>query len=173
VAFTQTNTDRQAQRLAQVFGDGGYKIETSRAMVEPYVGIASISATTGAFTETGGTTALSGGSRTDTQTYSTVGMRASLAPMSLDESLGAITPHVDMGWQHAFNTFRPGQVETIASLSQSFTVLGAPLSRDAAAVRAGLDMVITPEATVSLDYDGSFASRVQNNAVRGALTWRF
>jgi len=172
-AFTQTNTDRQNQRLAQVFGDAGYKFETSRAMVEPYVGIASISARTGAFAETGGSTALSGGSRTDTQTYSTVGMRASLAPMSLGESVGAITPHVDMGWQHAFKTFRPGQVETIAGLSQSFTVLGAPLASDAAAVRAGFDIALTPEAVLSLDYDGSFASRVQNNAVRGSLAWRF
>ena len=93
--------------------------------------------------------------------------------MSLDPSLGAITPHVDMGWQHAFKTLRPGQIATIASLSQSFTVLGVPLARDAAAVRAGFDLAITPEAVLSLDYDGSFANRVQNNAIRGTLQWKF
>ncbi len=169
-AFSQINTDRQDQRVTQVFGDAGYKIETDQAMVEPYIDIASISATTGGFAETGGNTALSGGSRTETQTYGTLGMRASLAPM---ESVGNISPHVDMGWQRAFSTFRPGQVETIAGLSQSFVVLGAPLAKDAAAVRAGFDVAITPEATVSLDYDGSFASRVQNNAVRASLSWRF
>ncbi len=95
--------------------------------------------------------------------------------MSLDRSLGAITPHVNMGWQHAFNTFRPGQVETIASLSQSFTVLGAPLSRkDAAAVRAGLDVVIAPEGP-PCRWTMTAASQAASRTMRcaAALMWRF
>jgi uncharacterized protein with beta-barrel porin domain len=78
-----------------------------------------------------------------------------------------------MGWQHAFNNFLPGQVLTFQSLAESFTVAGVPLASDAAAVRTGFDVAIARGATLSLDYDGSFSSRVQNNAIRGTLAWKF
>lgn len=52
-------------------------------------------------------------------------------------------------------------------------MLGAPLARDAAAVRAGFAFTISPDASLSLDYDGSVAGRVQNNAIRGGLDWKF
>jgi uncharacterized protein with beta-barrel porin domain len=78
-----------------------------------------------------------------------------------------------MGWQYGFNTLRPGQTLAFQTLSQSFTVLGVPLSRNAAATRAGFDIPLAPQAMVSLDYDGSFAGRVQNNAIRGSLAWKF
>jgi hypothetical protein len=66
---------------------------------------------------------------------------------------------------------RPGgnHRRPVAELHRS----GRALASDAAAVRAGFDIALTPEAVLSLDYDGSFASRVQNNAVRGSLAWRF
>jgi fibronectin-binding autotransporter adhesin len=172
-SFSQSDANSQSQRVAQIFGDAGYKIVTAQATLEPYLNIASVSAMTGGFAESGGSTALSGGSKTDTETYETLGMRASLAGMTLDDRVGLLSPHIDMGWQHAFNVFQPAQILTFQSLAQNFTVLGVPLSRDAAAVRAGADLVIGPDATLSLDYDGSFASRVQNNAIRGTLAWRF
>jgi hypothetical protein len=127
-------------------------------------------AQTGAFAETGGTTALSGGSATDNQIYSTLGMRAAFAPIV---SVASIVPHIDLGWQHGFNILRPGQTVTLQSLSQSFAVLGVPLAPDAAAARVGFDIALAPHASLSLDYDGSFANRVQNNAIRGGLEWKF
>jgi uncharacterized protein with beta-barrel porin domain len=87
--------------------------------------------------------------------------------------MGDLVPHIDLGWQHALGSFRPGQTQTLQSLSQSFAVLGAPLAQDAAAVRAGFSVTLSPDATLSVDYDGSFADRVQNNAVRGMLAWKF
>jgi autotransporter-associated beta strand protein len=169
-ALAQTDSDSQNLRTSQVFAEGGYRLQTALATVEPYLGIAGIWAKTGAFAETGGTSALSGGAVTDQQTYSTLGLRAALAPV---QSLYGLTPHVDMGWQYGFNTLRPGQTLAFQTLSQSFTVLGVPLSRNAAATRAGFDIPLAPQAMVSLDYDGSFAGRVQNNAIRGSLAWKF
>lgn len=172
-ALAQTSTNSQDQQTGQLFADIGYKFAMPGATVEPYAGIASISATSGAFAENGGSAALSGREKTDTQTYSTLGLRAALAPMQPYDSVGPLTPHIDLGWQHAFKTVLPSQVITFQSLAQSFSVMGAPLASNAAAVRVGFDLAIRPQAILSLDYDGSFASRVQNNAIRGSFAWHF
>jgi uncharacterized protein with beta-barrel porin domain len=37
----------------------------------------------------------------------------------------------------------------------------------------GFAVAIAPQANLSLDYDGSFSGRVQNNAIRGGLEWTF
>ncbi len=47
------DSDSQSQRGAQIFATGGWKLATDQAMVEPYVGIAAISATSGAFVRDG------------------------------------------------------------------------------------------------------------------------
>jgi hypothetical protein len=96
-AYAQTDSGRQDQRTSQVFGEFGYHIGGTPMV--PYVDVASISATTGAFAETGGSAALTGAQKTDTQTYSTVGLRVAL-PMDW------VTPRFDIGWQHGFNRCR-------------------------------------------------------------------
>ena len=169
-ALAQTNTNRQDQETRQVFAEAGYRAFNGPVSLEPYVGIAAISARTGAFTEAGGTSALSGGDTTETQTYSTLGLRAAMAPM---EDLAGLAPHIDLGWQHGFNTLRPNQRLGLQTLGQLFAVQGVSLARDAAAARFGFDFAIAPDAKISIDYDGSFAGRVQNNAVRGGLEWKF
>jgi uncharacterized protein with beta-barrel porin domain len=96
-------------------------------------------------------------------------MRAALAGMTLDDSIGLVTPHVDLGWQHPFDAFLTGQVLTFQSLAQIFTILGLPLTSDAAVVRTGFDLAIAREAMPSLDYDASLSSRIQHNAIRRLL----
>ena len=169
-ALAQTNTNTQDQQTSQIFAEGGYRFGTALATVEPYVGIASIWAQTGAFAEAGGTSALSGASRLDSQAYGTLGIRAAFAPIV---SLDGLVPRIDLGWQHGFSTLQPAQTLAFQSLGQSFTVMGVTLAPDAAVARIGFDITVSPEATLSLDYDGSFSSRVQNNAVRGSFAWRF
>ena len=165
--FNQTDSNNQSQRIAQVFADAGYKFITDTGVIEPYAGFADISATTGGFAETGGNTALSGVSNTDSQAYSMLGARFTFA------NNGPVTPRFDLGWQHAFSPVQPMQALTFQSLAQSFTVAGVPLAQDATTVQAGLDYSISPEARLSLMYDGSFASKVQNNGVRASLKWQF
>ena len=52
----------------------------------------------------------------------------------------------------------------------SFTVLGVPLSTDAAAVQLGFDLAVAPDVILNAGYDGSFSSKVQNNAIRAGLS---
>jgi outer membrane autotransporter protein len=167
----QTLAGRQDQRMGQVFADAGYRIASDQWMFEPYVDIAHVEATSGSFAEQGGSAALSGASVTDGLTYDTMGLRAALAGLSL-EGIG-IAPKIDLGWRHAFDTLKPGQLVSFQDTGTSFTVLGVPLGTDAAALQLGFDVSLTPDAKLSLGYDGTFGSRAQNNAVRGAFQWSF
>ncbi len=103
--------------------------------------------------------------KTDSQTYATLGMKAALNGLSFDNGM-AITPKIDMGWQHSFRHLRPGQTVTFQNAAQSFTVLGVPLGMDAAALQLGFDLAVAPDVNLNAGYDGSFSSKVQNNALR-------
>jgi uncharacterized protein with beta-barrel porin domain len=56
---------------------------------------------------------------------------------------------------------------------RSFNILGATLGQDAAAVELGLDLKLTPQAVISLGYEGNFSGRGQSHAIRGCFDWRF
>ncbi len=170
-ALAQTNGDHQNEQVWQLYGDAGYTIAIDPAMVEPYIDIAHVSATSGRFLETGSDSALSGDAESDGETYSTIGLRAALNGVSLDGL--TVTPRVDLGWQHAFETVLPSQRLAFVSTGQGFNVLGAPLADDVAALQVGLDVTLAPDAFLSLGYDGTFSSRVQDNAIRGTLSWKF
>lgn len=154
------------QTVLQEFGDFGYKLG-SAVPLEPFVSLAHIEASSGAFAESGGVAALSGAAKSSNETYSTLGIRAAF------NLSGAFVPKFSVGWQHAFTSLAPGQIVTFQNAGTSFAVLGLPLASDAAAVQAGFDANLSPNAMISLSYDGSFAGRVENNALRGTFDWRF
>ena len=141
-------------------------------MAEPYAGVAYVSATTGAFAETGGNGALSGGSATNSQTYSSLGVRGLLGDYSIGGGV-SVTPDLDIAWQHGFNSLTPGQSLAFITAAQSFTVLGVPLDQDAAAIQAGLDFKLMPGLKASIGYDGNLGSRDQSHFVRAGLEWQF
>jgi outer membrane autotransporter protein len=82
-----------------------------------------------------------------------------------------LTLRADLAWSHAFDILTPSQNVALAT-GPGFAVLGAPLATDAAALQLGLDLVLTPEALVTLGYDGSLSNRGQSHAIRGGLNWR-
>jgi outer membrane autotransporter protein len=170
-ALSETNKASQHQRIAQVFGEAAYLFQTDAAQIQPYADIAHISAHTGAFTEKGGTSALSGAARDDDASFATLGVRISLADVKLDDT--SIVPKLGIGWQHAFNRFAPDQVLTLQNAAQDFTVQGAPLGQDSAVVQAGLGLLLSPALVLDVEYDGAFSSRSRDHGVRGTLRWSF
>jgi fibronectin-binding autotransporter adhesin len=170
-AFSETDSDHQSNMLGQVFGEVGYKIHSDVVALEPYLDLANVNARTGAFSETGGIAALDGGAKAGSENYSTLGVRATLPAISI-AGIGVV-PDFNLGWQHAFTRFVSNQTLTFASTGESFAVAGVPLDTDAAAVQAGLDFVLAPNATLDIGYDGNVSGRVQDHAVRGDLAWRF
>jgi uncharacterized protein with beta-barrel porin domain len=123
------------------------------------------------FTETGGIAALSGAPASDSETFATLGLRHTVGdPMTWGDA--SVTPHIDLGWQHALQKLTPAQSVTFQSTGQSFLVLGVPLSNDAAKVQAGIEVKEGP-ATLFLNYDGEFANRVTENGISGGIDWQF
>jgi outer membrane autotransporter protein len=163
---------RQDQETGQVFADLGYHISLRGAGLEPYAGIAHIIATGGAFSETGSVATLSGNGKSNSTTYTMLGMRANLAEMDLGSHI-ALLPRLDLGWQHALASFTPYQTVSTINAGTSFLVLGTPLGKDAAAIQAGFDLKIGPATALFVSYDGSFSPTVENHAFRGGLSWSF
>jgi subtilase-type serine protease len=154
---------------AQVFGELGYRIDLGRAALEPFAGLAYVNLRADGFTERGGAAALRGQGSDTGLGYSTLGLRAStsVALQGMDLTLrGALA------WRHAFGDTTP--LATLAFAGGSpFTVAGLPIAKNAALVEAGLDLAITPRATLGLSYTGQLASDAQDHAFKGNLAIRF
>ena len=154
---------------AQVFGELGYRIELARVAIEPFAGLAYVNLHSDGFRETGRAAALTARGDDTSVGYSTLGLRAStsLALQGKDLTLrGALA------WRHAFGDVTP--VATLAFAgSSSFTVAGIPIAKNAALVEAGLDLAISPSATLGLSYTGQLAEGAQDHAFKGNLAVRF
>jgi uncharacterized protein with beta-barrel porin domain len=48
-----------------------------------------------------------------------------------------------------------------------------PLAEDTALIEAGLDINLSPTATLGASYSGQFGDGVGDNAVKGRFTWLF
>jgi len=48
-----------------------------------------------------------------------------------------------------------------------------PLDSDAAAIQAGMTFLLAQGATFDIGYDGETSAHLQDNAVRGELSWQF
>ena len=60
-----------------------------------------------------------------------------------------------------------------ANGGQSFTVAGAPISRDAAVLGLGLNIAMSDQASMGFYYDGQFGSGNQEHNGEIAMRWRF
>ena len=48
-----------------------------------------------------------------------------------------------------------------------------PLAQDSFLLEAGLDLALSPTATLGVSYTGQFAADVTDNGVKGRFTWLF
>jgi outer membrane autotransporter protein len=167
----ETETSNRDGTTGEVFAQASYDLELSGMALAPYLGLAHVSAETGAFAESGGLAALTGTAADISQTYMTLGVRSGLFGFHLGDMAAA--PHLGVGWSHAFDAVTPGQMLTFSSTGSSFAVLGTPLGTDAATIDLGLDLAVTPQLLVSFGYDGNLSDRGQSHAVRGGLAWTF
>ncbi len=153
----------------QVFGDLGYRIDTSIASFEPFASLAYVNLNTGSFTELGGAAALHANSQNTNVTFATLGLRASTR---FEVGGMAATAHGSLGWQHAFGDTTPLSTHAFAA-SNAFTVAGGPIAQDAALVEAGFEVNLTRFATLGVFYNGRIASSSRQNGVKANLNVRF
>jgi subtilase-type serine protease len=170
--FADTATARYGAVAAQVFGEVSYGLTLGQVAAEPFGGLAFVYLHTDGFSESGGGPAALGGSGHDTDIgYSTLGGR--IATRYVQPNGMVLTPRLSAAWQHAVGAAAPGEALAFQSTAQPFTVAGLPLARDTALLESGLDLRLAPQARVGLSYSAQIGSHVQNNSVRGNLTWRF
>ena len=169
INFADATSTGYGGRTTQGFGEIGYHFAFAQGDFEPILNAAVISAHQDSFRETGGAAALTGAGRTRTVETTTLGVRAKFAPFaSVPMTLSGL-----LGWRHGFGDTRPTALLAFVAPSTSFTVNGAPVARDAAAVQALLDWRATSQLTVGVSYSGQIASKVQDHAFKANLLYKF
>jgi outer membrane autotransporter protein len=169
--FFERQTASYDADTGQIFGEVAYPTQVWGMGVEPFAGLAYVSVDADKFRERGGALAsLHGSSEEQDVGYSTVGFRAATM---MHWGAMQVMPHISAAWQHAFDDVTPGAALTFASTGISFNATGVPLAEDSALVDAGLDFALGPNTTAGVSYAGQFGDGVEDNAVKGRLTWLF
>jgi outer membrane autotransporter protein len=96
-----------------------------------------------------------------------------LAAATFDWDGAMVTPHVSAAWKHAFGDVTPEATIAFASTGIGFDLTGVPLAEDSALIDAGLDLNLSPTASLGVSYSGQLAHNLTDNAVRGRFTWLF
>ncbi|XSG82073.1 MAG: autotransporter outer membrane beta-barrel domain-containing protein [Methyloligella sp. ZOD6] len=156
---------------SQAFGELAYRVLLgSRLSAEPFSGLAYVHQETDGFTESGPVAGLtSSGSREDV-TYGSLGLRAA-ASMNLRGL--KVLPRVSVAWLHAFDDIDADLALAFASTGIGFDIAGTPIAQDSALIEAGLDLALTPRATLSIAYDGQIAADAMEHGIEGRANWTF
>jgi outer membrane autotransporter protein len=154
---------------AQIFGELGYRIDMGRASIEPFANLAYVNQHAEGFDESGGADALHVGSQDMDTGFSTLGVHGKTSFMfNGTEVLAKGT----VGWRYAVGDVKPTVSESFSGGS-SFDISGVPIARNQAVVDFGLGVHITRNATISISYNGQFASGATDQGVLGSLNIAF
>lgn len=153
----------------QAFGELSHRFDVNGTAIEPFANVAVVRLQTGRFDEHGGNAALRIGKETATTTFTTIGLRAS-APVvfgSMNARLNGTA-----GWQHAYGDTIP---TTAASFDAGtvFELAGAPIAKDTAIIKAGLDIDLGNQTTLGLEYSGQYGSSFNQNSGKAKLSVKF
>ncbi|PWV99107.1 outer membrane autotransporter protein [Hoeflea marina] len=155
--------------LSQIFAEAAHRIDLGAVRLDPYIGLAHVHLATDGFSESGDAAALSGGSDRMDVTYSTLGMRGSMA---LPAGTMALTATGQIGWRHGFG--ETGPVPDLAFAGgDAFAVKGLAVPRDTALVDLGLRLAIAPAASLTVSYQGQFGSDLMDNGLSAGFTMKF
>ena len=167
--LSQALTASYGGRAIQAFGEAGSALPLGTGTVEPFVGVNAIWLKNDAFTETGGSFALTGEEMERRRAWSTVGLKASV-PFNVGSpvSLGA-----KLGWQHALTRRTVVSDLAFAAGGADFRIEGVPLARDAALIDAGVHWTPARGLGLSVTYTGSIADQGQSHAARAVLSASF
>lgn len=168
--FADSPSANYHARLAQVFGEAGYKVNAGPVNLEPFANLAYVNLSTDGFKEHGGAAALKVAGRTADSVFTTLGVRAeykvTLANMPINLR-GMI------GWRHAFADVTPTSGQAFASGGSSFQVTGVPIARNALALDTGFAISPTPGASLGLSYGGQFAAGSVDQSVKANFALQF
>jgi len=164
--YADTTRGAYDARGLQLFARAGHAFDLGKATLEPFGTIAHARLKTDAFAEQGGTSALSAAKRTDSATWTTLGLRGSV-PVSTGASL-----YGSAAWRHALDGHLPSADLAFGS-GTPFRVYGTPLDRDAAALDLGARFGIGASGSFAIGYAGTIGSATSDHGVRASVAFRF
>jgi len=156
--------------VGQLFAEAALPLSTGVIAYEPFANLAYVHVSTDRFTEQGGVAALDGFGGSNGTGFASLGLRIAGNAMLGD---ARIAPRASFAWQYAFGDIDPVQGLAFSSGGPAFGIAGVPLARNAALIDAGFDVLLAPDATLSLSYNGELAGDVEDHGVSGRLNWRF
>ena len=156
-------------RTFQLFGELGQRVSLGALAVEPFGGIAHVRISTDAFTERGGSAALTARKESENTTFTSLGLRASIGAGALGTG---VSLRASAAWRHAFEDVVPTDRLAFGT-GTPFVIYGAPIARDAAALQADFEVHLTGGAMFSIGYSGQIAGRAQDHAAEARLSVAF
>lgn len=167
--FDETLTASYGAGTAQAFAQLSQDFDFGATSLTPYASVSAVANTTDAYTETGGTAALTSARSVIDATFTALGFDVSHQSVMGDDML--LTVDAGLGWRHAFAA-TPSASHAFAG-GTSFTVLGAPLPADVALVSAGVNLDVSATTTVNVTYDGQFSTGTQTHGVKATWNGKF
>lgn len=146
--------------------EGAWKIRTRAGEFEPYLNLAHVRLSTSATTEASGDAALHVNSERENVAFDTLGARGAW-------QFGNAELHGGLGWQHAFGDATPERTMRFVAGGDAFTVYGVPVAQNAAVVNLGANWRLAPNVKLDVSYNGRWANRARDQAVRLSLDVSF
>lgn len=154
---------------SQLFGELAYGVDAGALRFEPFANFAYINLRADGFTEAGGAAALTGAAGNTDMAFVTLGARASTS-FELEEV--SVTARGMIGWQHALSNGSPTSSMQITG-GDMFAIAGAPLGQNALVVEAGLDLTLSPNATLGLNYGGQLSGAFADHSLKAQFSAKF
>ncbi len=164
--FLEARTDLE---LLQAFGEVGHAFDLGQGTnLEPFGQMAWVTVKTRGFRETGGTAALVSPGASNASWLTHLGARVAVPIPG-----GRVRLTASAAWRHVGGDDRRTPIALDLAAGPAFSVLGAPLTRDAAAPGAGLVGEIAPRAEVEVSYSGLVGGAISDHGGRASLRIRF
>ncbi|WP_440503788.1 autotransporter outer membrane beta-barrel domain-containing protein [Serratia nevei] len=165
------DTAKYSARTEQLFAEAGYSVQGEWLNLEPFVNLAYVNFENNGIAESGGAAALRGNKQHTDATVSTLGLRADT---EWQVSAGTtVALRSELGWQHQYGGLERGTGLRFNGGNAPFVVGSVPVSRDGMVLKAGAEVAVNENATLSLGYGGLLSQHHQNNSVNAGFTWRF
>ncbi|MFJ3168782.1 autotransporter outer membrane beta-barrel domain-containing protein [Serratia nematodiphila] len=165
------DTAKYSARTEQLFAEAGYSVKGEWLNLEPFVNLAYVNFENNGIAESGGAAALRGDKQHTDATMSTLGLRADTAWQVSPGTTVALRS--ELGWQHQYGGLERGTGLRFNGGNAPFVVDSVPVSRDGMVLKAGAEVAVNENASLSLGYGGLLSQNHQDNSVNAGFTWRF
>ncbi|CNI57929.1 autotransporter protein [Yersinia pekkanenii] len=165
------DTAKYSARTEQLFAEAGYSVKGEWLNLEPFVNLAYVNFENNGIAESGGAAARRGDKQHTDATVSTLGLRADT---EWQVSPGTtVTLRSELGWQHQYGGLERGTGLRFNGGNSAFVVDSVPVSRDGMVLKAGAEVAVNENVTLSLGYGGLLSQHHQDNSVNAGFSWRF